>query len=51
LGLAFTHTGWLYPLFAPLLGLAGGGADRAPTLRLCNALSAACSEMAAEQLV
>ena len=28
LGLAFTHTGWLYPFFAPLLGWLGVAIDR-----------------------
>jgi lactate permease len=35
LGLAFTHTGWLYPLFAPLLGWVGvaiTGSDTASNL-------------------
>ncbi len=48
LGLAFTHTGWLYPLFAPLLGWLGVALTGSDTS--CNALFGSLQRITAEQL-
>lgn len=48
LGLAFTHTGWLYPLFAPLLGWLGVALTGSDTS--ANALFGSLQRITAEQL-
>jgi lactate permease len=48
LGLAFTHTGWLYPFFAPLLGWLGVALTGSDTS--CNALFGSLQRITAEQL-
>ena len=48
LGLAFTHTGWFYPLFAPLLGWLGVALTGSDTS--CNALFGSLQRITAEQL-
>jgi lactate permease len=48
LGLAFTRTGWLYPLFAPLLGWLGVALTGSDTS--CNALFGSLQRITAEQL-
>ncbi len=48
LGLAFTHTGWLYPLFAPMLGWLGVALTGSDTS--CNALFGSLQRITAEQL-
>jgi lactate permease len=48
LGLAFTHTGWLYPFFAPLLGWLGVALTGSDTS--CNALFGGLQRITAEQL-
>ena len=46
LGLAFTHTGWFYPLFAPLLGWLGVALTGSDTS--CNALFGSLQRITAE---
>jgi lactate permease len=48
LGLAFTHTGWLYPFFAPLLGWLGVALTGSDTSS--NALFGGLQRITAEQL-
>ncbi len=48
LGLAFTHTGWLYPFFAPMLGWLGVALTGSDTS--CNALFGSLQRITAEQL-
>jgi lactate permease len=48
LGLAFTHTGWWYPLFAPLLGWLGVALTGSDTSS--NALFGSLQRITAEQL-
>ena len=48
LGLAFTHTGWLYPFFAPLLGWLGVALTGSDTSS--NALFGSLQRITAEQL-
>jgi lactate permease len=48
LGLAFTHTGWLYPFFAPLLGWLGVALTGSDTSS--NALFGSLQKITAEQL-
>ena len=48
LGLAFTQTGWLYPLFAPMLGWLGVALTGSDTS--CNALFGSLQRITAEQL-
>ena len=48
LGLAFTHTGWLYPFFAPLLGWLGVALTGSDTS--ANALFGSLQRITAEQL-
>jgi lactate permease len=48
LGLAFTHTGWFYPFFAPLLGWLGVALTGSDTS--CNALFGSLQRITAEQL-
>jgi lactate permease len=48
LGLAFTHSGWLYPLFAPLLGWLGVALTGSDTS--ANALFGSLQRITAEQL-
>ena len=48
LGLAFTRTGWLYPLFAPMLGWLGVALTGSDTS--CNALFGSLQRITAEQL-
>jgi lactate permease len=48
LGLAFTHTGWLYPLFAPLLGWVGVAITGSDTAS--NALFGSLQHITAKQL-
>ncbi|MEN6558908.1 MAG: L-lactate permease, partial [Thermoguttaceae bacterium] len=48
LGLAFTHTGWFYPLFAPMLGWLGVALTGSDTS--CNALFGSLQRITAEQL-
>ena len=48
LGLAFTHTGRLYPFFAPLLGWLGVALTGSDTS--CNALFGSLQRITAEQL-
>jgi lactate permease len=48
LGLAFTHTGWFYPFFAPLLGWLGVALTGSDTS--CNALFGSLQKITAEQL-
>jgi lactate permease len=48
LGLAFTHTGWLYPLFAPLLGWLGVALTGSDTS--ANALFGSLQHITANQL-
>ena len=48
LGLAFTHTGWLYPFFAPLLGWLGVALTGSDTS--ANALFGSLQRITAQQL-
>jgi lactate permease len=48
LGLAFTHTGWLYPFFAPMLGWLGVALTGSDTS--ANALFGSLQRITAEQL-
>jgi lactate permease len=48
LGLAFTHSGWLYPLFAPMLGWLGVALSGSDTSS--NALFGSLQRITAEQL-
>ncbi len=48
LGLAFTHTGWLYPFFAPLIGWLGVALTGSDTSS--NALFGSLQRITAEQL-
>lgn len=48
LGLAFTHTGWLYPFFAPMLGWLGVALTGSDTSS--NALFGSLQRITAEQL-
>ncbi len=48
LGLAFTHSGWLYPFFAPMLGWLGVALTGSDTS--CNALFGSLQRITAEQL-
>jgi lactate permease len=48
MGLAFTHTGWLYPFFAPLLGWLGVALTGSDTSS--NALFGSLQRITAEQL-
>jgi lactate permease len=48
LGLAFTHTGWMYPFFAPLLGWLGVALTGSDTSS--NALFGSLQRITAEQL-
>jgi lactate permease len=48
LGLAFTHTGWLYPFFAPLLGWMGVALTGSDTS--ANAMFGSLQRITAEQL-
>ena len=48
LGLAFTHTGWFYPLFAPLLGWLGVALTGSDTS--ANALFGSLQRITAQQL-
>ena len=48
MGLAFTHTGWLYPFFAPLLGWLGVALTGSDTS--ANALFGSLQRITAEQL-
>ncbi len=48
LGLAFTHSGWLYPFFAPLLGWLGVALTGSDTS--ANALFGSLQRITAEQL-
>ena len=48
LGLAFTHTGWFYPFFAPMLGWLGVALTGSDTS--CNALFGSLQRITAEQL-
>jgi lactate permease len=48
LGLAFTRTGWFYPLFAPMLGWLGVALTGSDTS--CNALFGSLQRITAEQL-
>ena len=48
LGLAFTHTGWFYPFFAPLLGWLGVALTGSDTS--ANALFGSLQRITAEQL-
>jgi len=48
LGLAFTHTGWLYPFFAPLLGWLGVALTGSDTSS--NAMFGSLQRITAEQL-
>jgi lactate permease len=48
LGLAFTHTGWLYPFFAPILGWLGVALTGSDTS--ANALFGSLQRITAEQL-
>ena len=48
LGLAFTRTGWLYPLFAPLLGWLGVALTGSDTS--ANALFGSLQRITAEKL-
>jgi lactate permease len=48
LGLAFTHSGWLYPFFAPILGWLGVALTGSDTS--CNALFGSLQRITAEQL-
>jgi lactate permease len=49
LGLAFTHTGWLYPFFAAMLGWLGVALTGSDTSS--NALFGSLQKITAEQLV
>jgi lactate permease len=48
LGLAFTHTGWAYPFFAPILGWLGVALTGSDTS--CNALFGSLQRFTAQQL-